>query len=1504
MALTQLTQITGQTGISTTIDYTMSDLVVDTISVGGTITYNDVTSVDSIGIITARKGIQVIADGLNVTGVTTVGTALSLGDNIKAQFGNSGDIKLYHQSSDNHSYFTNSTGDLNIQGDVIRLKKADGGKTMAAFHQGGSQDFYYDTTRRLYTTTTGAALDYKLTIGGAAGSPGIISLVEGGAVSEIRVTRNSDANSDLQFKTERGDGTQVRAKINYSGDFVVPAGKIGIGIDNPAMKLHLHEDSSLASYMIFTNSTSGGTNNDGLIIGLDSNEGANFWLNESDYMKFGTADTERLRITSTGEVGIGTVTPGQTLDVWGNLQVKDTGGEIGLLVDPSVGYFQVNQSVASWTNTDKDPVRILGWGWKSGTGNHMFMASGGNDATASQMALIISEGHGFKVGRSAWDGTNGDISSTAEYFRITNAGKVGIGTDNPAKKVEVFDTTQGVIRIRGGGGGSDTSRKADLSLFASGAREYVVRADASDAAFKIVDVSGSNAERLTITSGGDVLIADTSNSLYNDSSGGGMNLKANGQLVLAKEATSAADPLIWLNDTGQTTNRTILFAQDGTEKGHIGLTGSSLSLGTGGGDRLTIASDGKVGINTTTLTEQLEVDGDIRVRSAIKFREDNGTETGNISLNDDDNLTIQSFGTSGHITFDTGSSAAERLRIDSTGLVRVGKNDISSNTQATTLRIHGSYVNAVGAFAVLDFRNRDNAGSGGVGPHASIRGVRDGIVGGNYSAGLTFHTNSAAPGSASDGDHERLRITSDGKIGVGIDAPNAMMQIVSSQNAETDRFNSSNYHLMLQNTGNDTGEAVGMGFAISDDTDKVGGAILFERSGGGSAGSLQFYTNSDGASVTERLRINSGGQLVAGATVTGTEGGGAKLCIVGTGAVGANPSSIAASTLATFRMTGAAGHAAGISILAGNGASSALNFGDSDNELIGRILYNHTSGNANDYMAFYVQGSEKLQITSAGHLQLQGGTIYGDDSALPTFTLQNTSGNSNHCRIVLGNSVGSDNGGIEFWTAGTSAATKKFSIRGNNNYIEVIGTNTLRFDDGKLNINHNSSNAYIRNTTGQLLYRSATHTFESADGSTEYARIASDGTTTATGTSDGVLQLDTSDSRGAFVRFGQGGSYHHMIGCADGLVAGPDKEDLGLRAKDNMVFCTNGANERLRITSGGTLVIGDSASASPAGKLHLYQASNDPYMYIQRGSGDSATTIGGIFFKNSTNNLALIDVASSDINDGYMKFSTMGAGTLAERVRIHSNGQVRIGGSITGTPQCTFDVVRTTGLTDVMLVKGNVGNGFIRFQDNDNSCNWTMGVDDGSGIGANGFILYDRVNSAYRWSVDNGGNMRVWSGNIKVASGQGIDFSAYATSGNPSSNLLDDYEEGLATFQLHINGSEASGVSYSYNTAPYVKVGRIVYCAVSMFATNVPNTTGAIDIQGLPFTDGGGGGYREPTFVAANHGGVSTSVVLTGALHGNNTKIRIRKNGNQDLNGSDIGGTFWMHGHITYKANT
>ena len=43
------------------------------VTIGGTLTYQDVESIDSIGIITAQQGIQVLANGANITGIVTVG---------------------------------------------------------------------------------------------------------------------------------------------------------------------------------------------------------------------------------------------------------------------------------------------------------------------------------------------------------------------------------------------------------------------------------------------------------------------------------------------------------------------------------------------------------------------------------------------------------------------------------------------------------------------------------------------------------------------------------------------------------------------------------------------------------------------------------------------------------------------------------------------------------------------------------------------------------------------------------------------------------------------------------------------------------------------------------------------------------------------------------------------------------------------------------------------------------------------------------------------------------------------------------------------------------------------------------------------------------------------------------------------------------------------------------------------------------------------------------------
>ena len=157
------------------------------VSIGGTLTYEDVKNIDSVGLVTARDGIFIP-------------------DSKKIELGNvagSGDLQISH--TPNHSFITNSTGDLNIQGDVIRLKKADGSKTMAAFHQGGSQDFYYDTTRRLYTTTTGAQV-----VGTLAGASEV-GIQSGGVQIGVGITQLNFVGAGNTFKV---DGTTVDVSIS------------------------------------------------------------------------------------------------------------------------------------------------------------------------------------------------------------------------------------------------------------------------------------------------------------------------------------------------------------------------------------------------------------------------------------------------------------------------------------------------------------------------------------------------------------------------------------------------------------------------------------------------------------------------------------------------------------------------------------------------------------------------------------------------------------------------------------------------------------------------------------------------------------------------------------------------------------------------------------------------------------------------------------------------------------------------------------------------------------------------------------------------------------------------------------------------------------------------------------------------------------------------------------------------------------------------------------------
>ena len=130
----------------------------------GVLTYEDVTNVDSVGIVTARGGLEVGAAGVGGTvsalghvefvGVTTIGLGLTLTDDIEARFGNSGDLRIYHNGT--HSYIVDSgTGTLRLEASELGILSADGSETMAQFVENAGVSLRYNNNTKFQTDPGG-----------------------------------------------------------------------------------------------------------------------------------------------------------------------------------------------------------------------------------------------------------------------------------------------------------------------------------------------------------------------------------------------------------------------------------------------------------------------------------------------------------------------------------------------------------------------------------------------------------------------------------------------------------------------------------------------------------------------------------------------------------------------------------------------------------------------------------------------------------------------------------------------------------------------------------------------------------------------------------------------------------------------------------------------------------------------------------------------------------------------------------------------------------------------------------------------------------------------------------------------------------------------------------------------------------------------------------------------------------------------------------------------------
>ncbi len=90
---------------------------------------------------------------LGLAGGTMTGN-VSLGDNIKAKFGASGDLQIYHDGFDSWIHDV-GTGNLNIEGRNVFIKGANTDTNLAGFIDGAEARLYHNGSQKLATTSTG-----------------------------------------------------------------------------------------------------------------------------------------------------------------------------------------------------------------------------------------------------------------------------------------------------------------------------------------------------------------------------------------------------------------------------------------------------------------------------------------------------------------------------------------------------------------------------------------------------------------------------------------------------------------------------------------------------------------------------------------------------------------------------------------------------------------------------------------------------------------------------------------------------------------------------------------------------------------------------------------------------------------------------------------------------------------------------------------------------------------------------------------------------------------------------------------------------------------------------------------------------------------------------------------------------------------------------------------------------------------------------------------------------
>ena len=521
------------------------------------------------------------------------------GDNVEAIFGDSADLKIYHDGYD--SYIKDAgTGDLRIVASSTKIYDADSSHFQAVFTDGGSVDLYHGGNKKFETTSTGT-----ITTGNVLATNNIYA---GGANGFVF----GSSTSEGEYIYRNGNDIRVLAggadRLTVDGD----SGNVGIGTTNPADRLHLGTSSNLLFERggeLRSKDTGGGVRT---ITRVNSANELEYGWSGAGPVKFmgGGSYAEKMRIHTNGNVGIGTTSPSSRLEVVGGSQ--NTATFENLTASQTVTF-------GSTANTSFSDIILT---TNSGTGE-IFKAGTGYTSWGGASALNIYNSNGAIAFHP-----NG-ASGTNSMF-IATSGNVGIGTTNPIAPLDV-----------------------DGNIYSNGA----LLVD------RILSRGGSTDLKLDARSGYGVNVRGSGNAsiAYFDYDSGSVGigttspqtkLHVNGSIgAYTSDYAAGSTGSRLLMKTFATTGNTYSFIQ-AQDVG--GVSNNVLALQPYGDN---------VGIGTTSPAEKLHVGGDIRVGNGgaseynhVNFTRAGGSNVGAIGWHSDNRFYI-----GGHPSF--GSTAGNDVRV-------------------------------------------------------------------------------------------------------------------------------------------------------------------------------------------------------------------------------------------------------------------------------------------------------------------------------------------------------------------------------------------------------------------------------------------------------------------------------------------------------------------------------------------------------------------------------------------------------------------------------------------------------------------------------------------------------------------------------------------------------------------------------------------------------------------------------------------------------------------------